>query len=91
MYKKIICQDGFQMSVQASQNHYCDPRVDSAAVYSRVEVGFPSEREAMIMEYAEDPNTPIATVYGWVPYETIRAVIEKHGGMISGELPPFPE
>ena len=26
-FGKVECQDGFRMSVQASQHHYCTPRV----------------------------------------------------------------
>ena len=40
------------------------------------------------MEWVESPNRPTDTVYGWVPSEVVRAVIEKHGGMVAGELPP---
>jgi hypothetical protein len=46
-----------------------------------VEVGFPSKREALLMPYAEDRRIPTATVYGYVPIETVAEVIEKHGGM----------
>lgn len=39
---QVVCNDGFTMSVQASQFHYCSPRVDLAESYDSVEVGFPS-------------------------------------------------
>ena len=86
--KAIVCADGFTMSVQAHQGAYCDPRVDNADTYTTVEVGFPSTREEMLMEWAESPNRPTETVYAWVPTTVVRDVIAKHGGIASGDLPP---
>lgn len=91
---RVICADGFTMSVQAHQGAYCLPRHDGAEKYHEVEVGFPSQEESLLMEYAEDPSTPTETVYAWVPANTVTLVIAKHGGIISGELPagiPFLE
>ena len=42
MYEKVVCADGFTMSVQASEFSYCSPRENSALKYNEVEVGFPS-------------------------------------------------
>ena len=78
----IICADGFKMSIQASSFHYCSPREDGLDNYETVEIGFPSEREELLMDYAEDGNNPTSTVYGWVPVEIVDAVIRKHGGLI---------
>ena len=78
---KIKCADGFTLSVQASNFHYCTPREDSGP-YLEVEIGFPSAKEDLIMEYAEDENDPTDTVYGWVPIDIVEQVIENHGGMV---------
>jgi hypothetical protein len=83
----IVCADGFSMSVQAHEGSYCTPRVNNADFYTEAEVGFPSEREPMLMEYCESPNKPTDTVYGWVPRQVIINVIAKHGGMVEGGLP----
>ena len=40
------------------------------------------------MSYAEGPETPTETVYGWVPSQTVALVCAKHGGVVGGELPP---
>ena len=86
--KYVHCADGFNMSVQASKTHYCSPRVDGlSAIYRQVEIGFPSEREALLDEYAEDKDKYTETIYSWVPSELVALVIAKHGGMVSGELP----
>ena len=51
--------------------------------YTAVEVGFPSKRPEPWGEWsqrAEDEESPTATVYGYVPVEMVRALIENHGG-----------
>ena len=43
-HKGITCGDGFNISIQASSNHYCEPRIDGIDIlYTSVELGFPSE------------------------------------------------
>lgn len=77
----VECADGFKMSVQASQYHYCEPRMDLVdGNYTEVEIGFPTEEEPLINEYAECSGQWTETVYGYVPVEIVDAVIEKHGG-----------
>ena len=87
-YDLIKCADGFSMSVQASRGSYCSPRDDSGP-YDSVEVGFPSSFDVYLHQYAENPDTPTDTVYGWVPADTVMMCIDAHGGMVSGELPPL--
>jgi hypothetical protein len=86
---RIECSDGFSMSVIAGEGTYCAPRPGYgtpegyAGPYSEVEVGFPSERPepwAIWVEYAETAEEPTGTVYGWVPVETVQALIDLHGG-----------
>lgn len=78
---RIVCADGFSMSVQASDGHYCQPR-DSKGPWYQVEVGFPSEKVDALMPFIEgDENQdPTSTVYGYVPIETVVQVIIDHGG-----------
>ena len=84
---KVVCSDGFSMSVQANSFAYCEPRHGDAKVYTHVEVGYPTQPEELLMEYAEDQSNPTETVYAYVPVALVYAVIVKHGGMISGTLP----
>lgn len=88
MYKQVVCADGFSMSVQASERNYNSPR-NNEGPYECAEVGFPSAYDFYLHEYAEDPNNPTETVYGYVPAHVIRMCIDAHGGMISGDLPNF--
>ena len=87
-YKEIVCENGFSMSVQASEFNYCEPR-NNIGPYASVEIGFPSKREELIINWAEDPGNPTETVYGWVPSEIVWDVILKNGGYVEGELPPL--
>ena len=76
----IECADGFSMSVQAGSMLYCSPR-NNDGPYTHFEVGFPSEREELLMPYVEDEFRPTDTVYAQVPIEVIVEVINKHGGV----------
>jgi len=79
---RIVCADGFALSVQASEYHYCTPREDTR-YYLSVEVGFPTERPEPWDEwsrFAESGESPTDTVYGWVPAPMVRDLIALHGG-----------
>ena len=85
--RRVICADGFSMSVQAHEGAYCSPQRDHANPYTSVEVGFPSKEEPLLMEYCDESEKPTETVYGWVPTQVVTNVIAKHGGMVEGEVP----
>lgn len=77
---RLECVDGFSVSVQASDCHYCSPR-KIGGDYTHVELGFPSDVEELILDYAENFRKPRNTVYGYVPIELVQKMIEKHGGI----------
>ena len=85
---KIICSDGFTMSVQVGFSLYSTPK-KVAKRYSAVEIGFPSEHEPLIEEYAEtfykedemDVTDYTDTVYPYVPVRIVDKVLKKHGGI----------
>jgi hypothetical protein len=77
--KRIVCRDGFSLSVQATHGAYCAPRQNIGPWYE-VEVGFPSAEPELIMEYAEQKEVPTETVYGYVPIELVEELIALHGG-----------
>ena len=85
--RRVVCADGFEMSVQAHAGAYCSPRGDNKPKYTHVEIGFPSEEEPMLMDYAEEANKPTETVYGYVPVQTVTNVLAKHGGIVEGNVP----
>ena len=82
---KVICNDGFEMSVQAGQSLYSEPR-DVVDSYEEAEVGFPSTEESLLTSYAEDGEALCDTVYGYVPCSIIDEVIEKHGGIDESKI-----
>ena len=84
----IVCADGFSMSVQVGYSLYSTPK-KVAKRYSAVEIGFPSEPEELIKEWAEwipfseEDGEPdyTDTVYPYVPVKVVDKVLKKHGGI----------
>ena len=84
----IVCVDGFSMSVQVGYSLYSTPK-KIAKRYSAVEIGFPSDPEPLIEEYAEtsykddgeDVTDYTDTVYPYVPVKVVNKVLKKHGGI----------
>ena len=84
----IICKDGFSMSVQVGYSLYSTPK-KVAKRYSAVEIGYPSEPEELIKEWAElipffhEDEEPdyTDTVYPYVPVKIVDKVLKKHGGI----------
>ena len=68
-----IADTDYELSIQASENHYCSPRENMQEVYDEVEIGFPNFifSENFINQYAEEPESPKDTVYGYVPMEEL--------------------
>lgn len=81
LVRHLECNDGFTMSVQASEYNYCKPRRSDEDWYYAVEVGYPSDKPTSFIEYAEDPSQPTDTVYGYVPIELVEQEIALHGGL----------
>ena len=76
---QIRCADGFCISVQAGNSMYCTPR-DNEGPWTQVECGYPSLPPEFISEYAESPDSPCETVYGYVPVELVEKLIDLHNG-----------
>ena len=79
----IVCVDGFTMSVQVGYSLYSEPK-KVAKRYSKVEIGYPSERESLLEEYVESFYvTPDFTdsIYPYVPVKVVDKVLKKHGGI----------
>lgn len=85
LMKRIICNDGFEISVQAGRYLYSCPRENcfftNTCLYSEFELGYPNKKEPLLIKYAEDKKTPTKTVYPYVPKELINKVISKHKGL----------
>lgn len=84
---RIVCNDGFSISVQARAGAYCEPRNDEGP-YIRVECGFPSKIPGPeLLKYADEQGYPTDTVYSYVPICVVENEIRAHGGIKSGKFP----
>ncbi len=78
---RVFCISGLSLSIQGgASHHYCTPRQDCNE-YKEVEIGFPSKRIKELLPYAENPDTPLKTVYGYVPIELIEKIVADNGGI----------
>jgi hypothetical protein len=89
---RIVCADGFSMSVQARESSYCTPRRD-AGPHTHMEGGFPSNPPldpellaARENSYDKDGD-PCETVYPYVAREVFEREFALHGGIVEGKLP----
>lgn len=71
----IQCADGTHLSVQASENHYCEPR-ENTGPYTEVEVWCIRNCPTEITEFAYSESEPS----GYVPIEQVVTFINNHGG-----------
>lgn len=88
---RIICADGFSISVQASSLHYCLPREDNIP-HTHMEGGYPSSTplDPELLGMAEMMNKgadPTQTVYPYVAREVFEREFALHGGIVEGSLP----
>lgn len=78
----LLCRDGFSMSVQASEYHYCVPRNDEGP-WDKFECGFPSKPVPELREWKEelrDDAPDEECFFAYVPWLAVMLTIEKHGG-----------
>jgi len=88
-YERVVCADGFSISIQAGNGKYSVPRYDTSIGYRRLELGFPNRPCPFIYKYAEVPEDYTGSIYPYVPAEVVDAMIRGHGGIVSGECPPL--
>ena len=77
---RIICADGFSLSVQASTGHYCSPK-NTDGPYTLVEVGFPETAGGQPARPRALGSTPDCGVWGYTPVGTVNNIIRRHGGV----------
>lgn len=80
---RVVCNDGFSISVQCGYHAYSTPRKNFADPkhYTAFELGFPNQADDLITEYAEEPDKPTKTVYPYVSRKIVEKLISKHGGI----------
>lgn len=78
---RVLMNDGFSISIQASRYHYCQPRCNvDPDLYTEFELGYPSEIDSILDGMGEDENT-VDTVFPYVPISVVNNLIDKHGGI----------
>ncbi len=87
---RIVCKDGFTVSVQAGSAMYSTPREDELEAYEEYELGWPTKREKLLDDYAEawyedGPKDYTKIIYAYVPKDVVNKVIRKHGGIVDVE------
>lgn len=80
---RVICADGYSVSMQVGDGLYSEPREYGADYYSEVELGYPNMEDDLINSYAEDWDDYTETVYPYVPVEIVDKLFEKHGGIVN--------
>ena len=88
---RIVCRDGFSMSVQAFSSSYCLPRQDEGP-HTHMEGGFPSSAplDPELLESRENiynDGDPCETVYPYIAREVFEREFALHGGIVEGKLP----
>ena len=78
----ILCTDGTIISVQASSTHGCSPKSDEAFAYGAVEI---------LIDKPNDPEgyNKVDKIESWCSAARLMRLIEMHGGIIGGQLPPL--
>jgi len=81
VHPSVICNDGTTLSVQASQYHYCSPRVNKDgrnARYYQVEVFCVSTAvPESWLEFGDNVDNPFA----YIPTTMVEEFIDLHGGI----------
>lgn len=88
VFPMIVCNDGFELSVQGHAGAYSYPRDDWADEYEQVEIMAIQKADPLLEPYERDCNAVGEDmIYPYVPVSVIVQIIEKHGGLTvdSGE------
>jgi hypothetical protein len=87
---RVVCQDGFSISIQANEYLYCRPRYN-VGPYSKVELGYPSKRDSLIIEYA-DVYLDDSKLKSWVFYDApdqLTNIIDKILAFIASKIQKY--
>ena len=90
----IICEDGYELSVQASAIHYCIPRINNQDQYESYEVmqfsecdlnefinTVPKKYKKSVQWFIDDGEFDSENTASHVPHDVLEKFIEAHGGI----------
>lgn len=76
--KRVVCNNGLELSIQGSEFHYCEPRENRAdGEYKTLEVNSFGVEIEDFSDYSDGTN------YSYVPFELVEKVIENNGGIFN--------
>jgi hypothetical protein len=80
---RMVCADGFSLSVQAGEGLYCIPSYSETGDYRMVEVGYPERANGSGYRPASFgvASQWSGTVCGFVPIDVVNRWIRYHGGL----------
>jgi hypothetical protein len=89
---RIVCADGYSISVQASSFHYSAPRDNRFAnlwLYDAVECGHPETPDGVAYQPADlepyrEKYAAGSRIYPYTPIGVVAAFVQAHGGAVSG-------
>jgi hypothetical protein len=94
--RRILCADGFAVSVQASANHYANDASSEAPYwhmdrevsypFTTFEVGYPTADPEPAEVWSEYDS---GGVWAWVPRQVVADLLALHGGAVAWE--PIPD
>lgn len=77
---RFVCENGFNVSIQASKYHYCEPRENGLSSYTKLELGYPSKMvPEYVWEYADNLEQLEDTVFAYVPIELVVKLLNDLG------------
>ena len=89
---RIYFNNGSSISIKGGSGYYSQPREDGA-VYTQLELGFPSEDMRLhkgFLKFQENPNEdPTQSVFGYVPIKVLNTLERMNGGYRSGQRLPM--
>ena len=90
----IICEDGYEISVQASTFHHCYPRLNNQDVYDTYEImqcseceleefikTVPAKYKAAVQWFIDDGSIDMGDPVSQVPHKVLEKYILSHGGI----------
>ena len=82
LFPRVVCEDGFEVSIQAGNALYSIPREDGREEYTAFELEYPNKTDLILIPYAEDERNLLGTTYPFVPAEEVNELLVKHGGIV---------
>ena len=78
--KRLVCADGFWLSVQGDRDKYSKPRLKEFNVYAYDSMELMAS-ELLPQEFNEYLDNEHNRIYGYVPVEMIESLLANHGGV----------